>query len=130
MGYTKEERVQVRLEFLRMISRMELDPVRMELIYGFFETYLKLTREEEVQVEKEIAKLPVDEADRILELPNSYFERGMEKGLEKGIEVGMEKRDVELVKNMNKKGLSYEQIADYLGVSLKKVKEIINNSSL
>ncbi|MCC3358753.1 transposase [Bacillus sp. REN16] len=121
MGYTKEERIQVRLEFLRMISRMELDPARMELLYGFFETYLKLTREEEVQVEKEIAKLPEEEADRILELPNSYFERGIEKG--------MEKRGVELVKNMHKRGLSVEQIADYSGISLEKVKEIIKNSS-
>lgn len=36
MGYTKQERVQVKIEFLRMVSRMEIDPARMELLYGFF----------------------------------------------------------------------------------------------
>lgn len=42
MNYTKRERVQVKLEFLRMIYRMDLNPAQMTLIYGFFETYLKL----------------------------------------------------------------------------------------
>jgi hypothetical protein len=41
MEYTKKERVQVKLEFLRMIGRMDLDPAKMELIHGFFESYLK-----------------------------------------------------------------------------------------
>lgn len=40
MGYTKEERVQVKLEFIRMLVRLELDPARTELLFGFFETYL------------------------------------------------------------------------------------------
>ncbi|WP_068676403.1 PD-(D/E)XK nuclease family transposase [Oceanobacillus sp. Castelsardo] len=35
MGYTEEERVQVKMEFLRMVSRMELNPAKMALIYGF-----------------------------------------------------------------------------------------------
>lgn len=32
MGYTKKEKVQVKVEFLRMMARMELDPARMALI--------------------------------------------------------------------------------------------------
>lgn len=47
MGYKEKERVQVTIEFLRMVARMELDPAKMELIYGFFETHLKLTEKEE-----------------------------------------------------------------------------------
>ncbi|WP_338033018.1 hypothetical protein [Lentibacillus sediminis] len=35
MNYTDEERVQVRVEFLRMMTRMELDPDRARLIKGF-----------------------------------------------------------------------------------------------
>ena len=74
MGYEREERVQVKIEFLRMISRMELNPAKMELIYGFFETYLKLSEEEEIQMKEEITKLPVEEEKAILKLPNSYIE--------------------------------------------------------
>src|SRR5690625_4612176 len=36
MGYEEKERVQVKKEFLRMITRMELDPAKERLIYGFF----------------------------------------------------------------------------------------------
>lgn len=35
MGYTEKERVQVKKEFLRMITRMELNPAKERLIYGF-----------------------------------------------------------------------------------------------
>jgi hypothetical protein len=57
MGYQKKERVQVKLEFLRMLVRMELDPVRTTLLIGFFETYLKFNEEEEKQLEAEIGKI-------------------------------------------------------------------------
>src|SRR5699024_571846 len=36
MGYDEKERVQMKKEFLRMITRMELDPAKERLIYGFF----------------------------------------------------------------------------------------------
>ena len=57
MGYQEKERVQVKLEFLRMLVRMELDPARTTLLTGFFETYLKLNEEEEEQLEEEIGKI-------------------------------------------------------------------------
>ncbi|MEI3614025.1 transposase [Pseudogracilibacillus sp. SO30301A] len=116
MGYTEKERVQVKLEFLRMVSRMELDPARTALLYGFFETYLKLNEEEEKQMREEISNLPEEEATRILELPNSYFEKGMERGMERGME--------QVAVNMIKKGFSNEEIVDITGLSNEKVKEI------
>src|SRR5690625_3208259 len=73
MGYQKEERIEVKKEFLRMITRMELDPARQRLIYGFFESYLKLTEQEEEQLMDEVSKLP--EADKIFEIPISYEEK-------------------------------------------------------
>ena len=42
MGYPKEEKVQVKMEFLRMMVKMELDPARTRFITGFFEQYLTL----------------------------------------------------------------------------------------
>ncbi|WP_245628062.1 Rpn family recombination-promoting nuclease/putative transposase [Shouchella shacheensis] len=39
MGYTKEEKVEVKKEFLRMLVRLELDPARNHLLTAFFETY-------------------------------------------------------------------------------------------
>lgn len=46
IGYMEEERIQVKLDFFRMISRMDLNPEKMKLIYGFFESYLKLNEKD------------------------------------------------------------------------------------
>lgn len=40
-----------------MLVRMKLDPARTELLAGFFESYLKLNREEEEQYNRELGKL-------------------------------------------------------------------------
>ncbi|WP_440897079.1 hypothetical protein ACS127_03585 [Amphibacillus sp. Q70] len=93
MGYNKDERVQVKKEFLRMITRMELNPAKQRLLYGFFETYLKLTLEEEEQLMDEVNKLP--EADEIFEIPISYEEKGKEIGVRKVV-IEMLKKDVDL----------------------------------
>ena len=111
-----------------MIARMELDPAKTELIYGFFETYLKLTDKEEKKMHEEIKKLPQEEADRVLELPNSYREEGREEGIRigilEGIKEGKEEGIKEIVQNMLNKGLSEEFIAELAEISVNKVKEM------
>src|SRR5699024_2482433 len=42
MGYTDDEKVQVKKEFLKMLVKMELNPAKQRLVYGFFEKYLTL----------------------------------------------------------------------------------------
>ena len=102
MGYKEEEKIQVKKEFLQMITRMELNSAKQRIVYGFFEVYLKLTKQEEEQLMKEIEDLP--EAERILEIPISYEEKGKELGKEIGKkEVAME---------MLKKGLDVNLIAE------------------
>ena len=54
MKYNKKERVYVKVEFLRMLVRLELDPARMRLITGFFDTYLVLSKIEEKKLQNEI----------------------------------------------------------------------------
>lgn len=75
----KHERVQIKLEFLRMITRLKLDPARMQLIVGFFETYLRLDEQEAVELEATIQQLQPRE-EQIMELCTSWEIRGMEKG--------------------------------------------------
>ncbi|WP_458412349.1 hypothetical protein ACNQFZ_16140 [Schinkia sp. CFF1] len=116
MGYQQEERIQVKLEFLRMISRMKLDPARMELLYGFFETYLQLDEEEEKVMQEEITKLLDEDGKAILKLPNSYLEKGIKQGIEQGIE--------KVVREMYKKGLSEELILEVSKLPIEKIREI------
>lgn len=39
MGYDQKEKVQMKLEFLRMLIKLQLDPAREHLIASIFEKY-------------------------------------------------------------------------------------------
>jgi len=36
MGFKEEEKVQVKVEFMRMLGRMNLNPAQCEMLVGFF----------------------------------------------------------------------------------------------
>ena len=118
MGYSEDERVQVKIEFLRMLVRLQVDPAKQRLLYGFFESYLSLNDEEEERFMEEARRL--DEADEILEIPISYEERGKKKGLEEGLERGKKEVALELLK----KGLDIELIMEATKLSLEELKKL------
>src|SRR5699024_2408716 len=68
MGYSKNERAQVKVEFLRMLTTLQINKEEQTLLMHFFETYLKLTEKEEEEVMEEIKKFK--EADKIYEIIN------------------------------------------------------------
>src|SRR5699024_9325306 len=82
MRYTKADRVQVKIEFFRMLYRLEVNPAKGRLLYGFFESYLKLSDEEEEIFMNEVRRLK--DAEEILEIPISYEEKGKAIGKEIG----------------------------------------------
>ncbi|HHW44627.1 transposase [Desulfofundulus thermobenzoicus] len=84
MGFQPEEKVKVKVEFMRMLARMKLDPARMELLAGFFETYLKLNREEEEQYNRELGRLDSKEVDVIMQITTSWHEKGRAEGRAEG----------------------------------------------
>ena len=88
MGFTKEERVQVKKECLRMIARLRLDPARAKLLSGFVDTYLRLRAEERERLHAEMQKLPPKERKQIMELTTSWKEEGLQQGLQQGLEQG------------------------------------------
>jgi len=107
-------------------TRSCVDPARMKLLYGFFDMYLKLNDEEEKQVRDEISHLPKEEADWLMELPNYYYDKGMEEGRREAIERGLEIWLEKVVYNMFKLGYSNEEICNITELSIVKVKEIIS----
>ena len=50
--------------------------------------------------------------------------RGFKAGLEKGVEQGLQQKAIETVWNMLKGNLSIEQVVQFSGLSLEKVKEL------
>ena len=107
MGYRKEEKVKVKLEYLRMLTRMELDPARMVLLTGFFETYLKLNKEEEKTLEESIGKLSPKEAEKMLEITTSWHEKGRIEGRREGRQEGRQEGQAELVLRLISKKIGF-----------------------
>ncbi|MFD1453917.1 MULTISPECIES: transposase [Oceanobacillus] len=132
MGYEEHERAQVKLGFLRMITRMKINPAKTTFLYGFFETYLKLNKEEEAQMMEKIENLPEEEKEMVLHLPNSYFEKGLEEGkqegkregIAEGRKEGIQKRNQEVALKMIARGMPINEIAEITELSKEEIKNL------
>ncbi|WP_342514795.1 hypothetical protein MKY34_08735 [Sporosarcina sp. FSL K6-1522] len=128
MGYRKEDKVQIKLEFLKMLVRMQLDPARTRFINDFFEQYLKLDDEEEEELMQEVNRLESEGEFKFTQLPNSWEERGVrkgiERGIERGIEQGIEQGVTKVVLEMLKKGFTNDVIAEVTYLDQEKIEEL------
>ncbi|WP_276210460.1 hypothetical protein [Heyndrickxia coagulans] len=68
--------------------------------------------------------LSYDEAEQVLKLPNSYFERGYKKGLEEGVEKRRKELLQTIVVRMLKNGLDPQLIVEMTGLSQTEVEKI------
>lgn len=84
MNIEPSDRLQVKLECLRLLATLRLDPARMTLISGFIDTYLRLSAEEESRLESEIATMEPVQQEVVMEIVTSWMERGIEQGLQQG----------------------------------------------
>ncbi len=117
MGYSDQEKIQVKREFLRMIVKMELTPAKMRVILGFFERYLILDEQEEEKLMKEIKQM--DESADIFHLPISWEEKGKKEGKKEG------KREVAL--EMLKEGSSIDFIVKVTRLGREEIVELKKN---
>jgi hypothetical protein len=80
MNIAKKDRPKVKVECLRLLANLQLDPARTFLISGFVDTYLRLNPSEERVFQIEIAKIQtVVEREQVMELTTSWMERGLEQ---------------------------------------------------
>jgi|GEM_PF-124786 len=136
MNYNKEERVQVKLEFLRMITRMRLDPARMKLLAVFFESYMQLTEAEEERLMATIERQRLEEEGKLMEWMTSWELKGLKKGLkegrqegrEEGIKAGILKGKTEskqeIALKMLEKGFETATIRELTGLSRQKIQKL------
>ncbi|MFT8311040.1 MAG: DUF4351 domain-containing protein [Sporolactobacillus sp.] len=132
MNYSKKERVQVRLAFIRQMIGMHLGEARESIINGFFETYLQLNKKEVDQLMDQANKLPEEIREEVLKWPNSTYDRGvedgMERGIKRGIKKGIEKGELNAKKQVALKllqnGISHGKISEWTGLSAKEITEL------
>ncbi|CEI82760.1 MULTISPECIES: helix-turn-helix domain-containing protein [Oceanobacillus] len=73
---------------------------------------------------EQMENLPEEEKDMVLQLPNSYFERGLEKGKQEGIEEGIKKRNQEIALELIAIGMPINQIAEITKLSKEEIKKL------
>ncbi|KYD25214.1 hypothetical protein EP10_002829 [Geobacillus icigianus] len=122
--------MELKKEFLRMLVRLELDEARQRLLLGFFETYVKLTEEEEQQLQSEVKAMETKEREKVLELIISYEQKGKKEGLEEGVkrglEQGMKQGMKRLIQTMAQKGMTAAEIARLVDLSEEEVRSLLS----
>lgn len=88
MNIALEERPRVKLECLRLLATLRLDPARMKLISGFIDTYLRLNIKEERLFQADINTIEPSEQEVVMEIVTSWMERGIEQGIKQGKQQG------------------------------------------
>ena len=89
MQIEPEDRPKVKLECLRMLVTLQLDPARTQLISGFVDSYLKLNDNEEQIFQRDLENLGLTEEERVMEIITSWMEKGIERGIERGVQEGV-----------------------------------------
>lgn len=84
MQIQPQERARVKLECLRLLTTLKLDPARSQLISGFVDTYLRLTAEEEGVFRHELDKIEPEAKESVMEIVTSWMEEGLQQGLRQG----------------------------------------------
>jgi hypothetical protein len=91
MNIAPEERPRVKLECLRLLATLRLDPAKMQLISGFIDTYLQLNGDEEAILRAEIARIEPAEQEAVMQIVTSWMREGIEQGLQQGRQEGLER---------------------------------------
>lgn len=92
------DRAKVKIECLRAITTLKLDPARVALLSWFVDSYLALNKTEEVEFLEKVDKIkPKQEKERVMQMVTSWMEQGIEQGIERGIEQGEERTALKMV---------------------------------
>jgi hypothetical protein len=85
MGVKKSETVTVKLECLRLLTTLKLNPAKMQLISAFIDTYLPLNEQEKVDFQSQLSTIELKQQEQIMELTTSWKEEGLQQGQVKTI---------------------------------------------
>lgn len=130
MGYSEIERIQVKLEFIKILTRLKLDREKTDVLFSFFESYLKLTKEEEEKLMSEARKL--ENAEEVFEVTISYKEEGRKEGRKagrkegriEGRKAGLKEGKMEVACKMLDEGFEIEKVAELTGLDKNEIEKL------
>jgi predicted transposase/invertase (TIGR01784 family) len=80
MKIDPDDRPQVKVECLRLIATLQLNPTKSRLISSFVDTYLKLNVQEEHAFQATVDTLEKSEQEGIMQIVTSWMEQGIAQG--------------------------------------------------
>jgi len=84
MKFTPEERPKVKVECLRLLATLRLQPAKSALISRFVDSYLRLTTEEVRRFDEILETIPEVEKQEIMQIKTSWEEIGEQRGEQRG----------------------------------------------
>ncbi len=91
MDIALQERPFVKVECLKILTRLRIDKKRLRLIGTFVDTYLNLNPQEQKIFQAEIDKIEPHQKEKVMEFTSSWERRGIEQGLKQGLQEGLQK---------------------------------------
>lgn len=74
----------MKVECLRLLASLGLNPAQIQLISGFIDTYLKLSQTEQVRFQAELDRIEPASQEEVMQIVTSWMEEGLERGREEG----------------------------------------------
>ena len=90
MKIRRADRPRVKLQCLRLLVTLKLDPEKSALIWHFVESYLSLDAREVRIFKQAVELLPGEERRAFMRYTNSFIEEGRLEGIEEGRREGLE----------------------------------------
>jgi hypothetical protein len=80
MQMERQQRPNVKLACLRLLSSLGLNPAQVQLISGFIDTYLRLNQTEQARFQAELDRIEPRKREDVMEIVTSWMEEGLERG--------------------------------------------------
>lgn len=80
MNIADSDRPKVKLECLRLLATLRLNPAKMQLISGFIDSYLQLNAQEKQLFQAEVDKIEPTQKEATMEIVTSWMREGIEQG--------------------------------------------------
>ena len=97
MQIEPQERPTVKVECLRLLASLGLNPAQIQLISGFIDTYLKLSQTEQVRFQAELDRIEPARQEEVMQIVTSWMEEGLQRGRQEGLEEGRRQEALALV---------------------------------
>jgi hypothetical protein len=83
MKIKRQDRPRVKLECLKQMAQLRLNPAQARMISGFVDTYLRLEGQEEQVFQAELDRIDPSEKGGVMEVVTSWMEQGIEQGAQR-----------------------------------------------